>query len=145
MRGVEETEEERAARPMTRGEAVNWYRSGGQHLVEQEAEVASLSGNWKQFHLMTRGRQEPRDEDQVPSARISTPITLHTTQVPTRSENLHWYRSGGCEAVAARDQLVRDSSTWLQYKLTRWGMVRAVLGMISMMAGTALPGRMTWR
>ena len=65
MRGVEETEEERAARPMTRGEAVNWYRSGGQHLVEQEAEVASLSGTWKQFHLMTRGRQEPRDEDQV--------------------------------------------------------------------------------
>ena len=65
--------------------------------------------------------------------------------MPTRSENLHWYRSGGCEAVAARDQLVRDSSTWLQYKLTRWGMVRAVLGMISMMAGTALPGRMTWR
>ena len=75
VRGVEETEEERAARPMTRGEAVNWYRSGGQHLVEQEAEVASLSGNWKQFHLMTRGRQEPRDEDQVPSVRISTPIT----------------------------------------------------------------------
>ena len=52
---------------MTRGEAVNWYRSGGQHLVEQEAEVASLSGTWKQFHLMTRGRQEPRDEDQVTS------------------------------------------------------------------------------
>ena len=122
MRGVEETEEERAARPMTRGEAVNWYRSGGQHLVEQEAEVASLSGTWKQFHLMTRGRQEPRDEDQVLLSRyLYTYNITNLTQVPTRSENLHWYRSGGCEAVAARDQLVKDSSTWLQYKLTRWG------------------------
>ena len=107
---------------MTRGEAVNWYRGGGQHLVEQEAEVASLSGTWKQFHLMTRGRQEPRDEDQVTSICISLHLQHYNiTQVPTRSENLHWYRSGGCEAVAARDQLVKDSSTWLQYKLTRWG------------------------
>ena len=80
MRGVEETEEERAARPMTRGEAVNWYRSGGQHLVEQEAEVASLSGTWKQFHLMTRGRQEPRDEDQVPLSRYL--YTYNTTIYP---------------------------------------------------------------
>ena len=86
MRGVEETEEERAARPMTRGEAVNWYRSGGQHLVEQEAEVASLSGTWKQFHLMTRGRAEPREEDQP----------------ATKSERLNWYRNGGSDLVEAR-------------------------------------------
>ena len=142
---MEETEEERQERDTTRSEALLWFRSGGHHAVEEEKEMAALCGSWKQFHLMTRGRQEPRDEDQVPSARITTPITLHSTQVPTRSENLHWYRSGGCEAVAARDQLVRDSSTWLQYKLTRWGMVRPVSGMISMTAGTALPGRTTWR
>ena len=36
-----------------------------------------------------------------------------------RSERLHWFRSGGHMAVEARDQLARDSSNWMQYKLTR--------------------------
>ena len=36
-----------------------------------------------------------------------------------RSERLHWYRMGGYEAIDARDQLARDSSNWMQYKLTR--------------------------
>ena len=33
---MEETEEERLDRDMTRSEAIRWYRSGGQELVEQE-------------------------------------------------------------------------------------------------------------
>ena len=64
---MEETEEERLDRDMTRSEAIRWYRSGGQQLVEQEKEVANLAGTWKQFHLMTRGRAEERDADQVPT------------------------------------------------------------------------------
>jgi len=52
---------------------------------------------------MTRGRGEKRDEDQV----------------PTRSERLCWYRSGGADLVDARNQLCKDSSNWMQYKLTR--------------------------
>ena len=67
MRGVEETEEERMERDMTRSEAVMWYRSGGVAQVEQEKEVANLCGTWKQFHLMTRGRGEERDSDQIPT------------------------------------------------------------------------------
>jgi len=62
VRGVEETEEEKMERDMTRSEAVMWYRSGGVDKVEQEKEVANLCGTWKQFHLMTRGRGEERDQ-----------------------------------------------------------------------------------
>jgi len=102
-RGVEETEEERLERPMTRSEAIQWYRSGGEALVDQEKEIANLAGTWQQFYFMTRGRGEERDADQV----------------PTRSERLHWYRSGGWEMVDSRDQMARDSSNWMQYKLTR--------------------------
>ena len=36
-----------------------------------------------------------------------------------RSERLFWYRNGGYEAVDARNQLAKDSSNWMQYKLTR--------------------------
>jgi len=103
VRGVEETEEERMERDMTRSEAVMWYRSGGVDKVEQEKEVANLCGTWKQFHLMTRGRGEERDPDQI----------------PTKSERLFWYRMGGHEDIDARNQLARDSSNWMQYKLTR--------------------------
>ena len=86
VRAVEETEEERMDRERTRSEALMWYRSGGHLAVEDEKETANLCGNWKQFHLMTRGRAEPRDEDQP----------------PTRSERLAWYRSGGPELIDAR-------------------------------------------
>jgi len=103
VRGVEETEEEKMERDMTRSEAVMWYRSGGVDKVEQEKEVANLCGTWKQFHLMTRGRGEERDPDQI----------------PTKSERLFWYRMGGHEDIDARNQLARDSSNWMQYKLTR--------------------------
>ena len=65
--------------------------------------MTNLCGNWKQFHLMTRGRAEPRDEDQL----------------PTRSERLCWYRNGGKALVDARDNMARDSSNYMQYKLTR--------------------------
>merc|ERR1719320_661627 len=52
---------------------------------------------------MTRGRAEERDPEQV----------------PTKSERLVWYRSGGKALIEERDQLARDSSNWMQYKLTR--------------------------
>eukprot|EP00092_Neocalanus_flemingeri_P077992 GFUD01096929.1.p1 GENE.GFUD01096929.1~~GFUD01096929.1.p1 ORF type:complete len:232 (-),score=86.87 GFUD01096929.1:143-814(-) len=71
--------------------------------MEEEKSMANLCGTWKQFHLMTRGRAEERDEDQV----------------PTRSERLCWYRNGGSDLVDARNNLARDSSNWMQYKLTR--------------------------
>jgi len=103
VRGVEETEEDRKERDMTRSEAMLWYQTGGKNHVEQEKAIANLSGNWQQFYLMTRGRREERDPDQV----------------PTRSERLFWYRNGGYEAVDARNQLAKDSSNWMQYKLTR--------------------------
>jgi len=103
VRCVEETEEERLGRDQTKSEAILWYRNGGKEIVEEEKAKANLCGNWKQFHLMTRGRAEARDEDQV----------------PTRSERLCWYRSGGKAIIDARDKLARDSSNWMQYKLTR--------------------------
>jgi len=103
VRAVEETEEERMGRDRTKSEALKWYRSGGQLAVEEEKEMAGLCGSWKQFHLMTRGREEKRDEDQP----------------PTRSERLAWYRNGGSDIIEARNQLARDSSNWQQYKLTR--------------------------
>jgi len=103
IRCVEETEEERSARDRTRSEALLWYRKGGDQIHDEEKEMANLCGTWKQFHMMTRGRAEERDPDQV----------------PTRSERLCWYRSGGKALVDARDALARDSSNWMQYKLTR--------------------------
>jgi len=103
VRSVEETEEEKRERNRTKSEALLWYRKGGSQAVEEEQSIASLCGTWQQFHLMTRGRGEKRDEDQV----------------PTRSERLCWYRSGGADLVDARNQLCKDSSNWMQYKLTR--------------------------
>jgi len=103
VRCVEETEEEKAGRDRTKSEALLWYRNGGEQAMDEERNMANLCGNWKQFHLMTRGRAEERDPDQV----------------PTRSERLCWYRSGGEAMVDARDQLCKDSSNWMQYKLTR--------------------------
>ena len=83
---MEETEEERIGRDRTKSEALKWYRSGGQLAVEKEKEMAGLCGSWQQFHLMTRGREEKRDEDQP----------------PTRSERLAWYRNGGSDIIEAR-------------------------------------------
>merc|ERR1712128_166619 len=103
VRCVEETEEEKAGRDRTKSEALLWYRNGGEQAMDEERNMANLCGNWKQFHLMTRGRAEERDPDQV----------------PTRSERLCWYRSGGEAMVDARDKLCKDSSNWMQYKLTR--------------------------
>jgi len=103
VRSVEETEEERNGRDRTKSEALLWYRNGGSELIEEEKAMTNLCGNWKQFHLMTRGRAEPRDEDQL----------------PTRSERLCWYRNGGKALVDARDNMARDSSNYMQYKLTR--------------------------
>jgi len=99
-----ETLEERAARPATRSEALLWYRTGGREEMEQDSITLSNCGTWKQYHLMTRGRAEPRDADQE----------------ITRSERLHWYRyGGGKEMVEDRAQLCRESANWMQYKLTR--------------------------
>merc|ERR1712012_753858 len=104
VRAIEETEEERAGRSATRSEALMWYRNGGREMMEEDAERLRNSGTWKQYHLMTRGRAEPRDPDQE----------------ITKSERLHWYRyGGGQQMVEDRAQLCRDSSTWMQYKLAR--------------------------
>ena len=40
--------------------------------VEQEKEAANLAGTWQQFSLMTRGRREPRDPEQVPTRSVNT-------------------------------------------------------------------------
>merc|ERR1712004_645264 len=104
VRAIEETDEERAERSATRSEALMWYRNGGREMMEEDAERLRNSGTWKQYHLMTRGRAEPRDSDQE----------------ITKSERLHWYRyGGGQQMVEDRAQLCRDSSTWMQYKLSR--------------------------
>lgn len=104
VRAVEETVEERMARPATRHEALLWYRNGGREELEEDSARLANCGNYKQYHLMTRGRAEPRDPDQE----------------VTKSERLHWYRYGGGEAIVeARNQLCRDSGNWMQYKLAR--------------------------
>merc|ERR1712158_132960 len=104
VRAIEETEEERAERSATRSEALMWYRTGGREMMEEDSERLRNCGTWKQYHLMTRGRAEPRDPDQE----------------ITKSERLHWYRyGGGKQMVEDRAQLCRDSSSWMQYKLAR--------------------------
>merc|ERR1711970_309578 len=104
VRAIEETEEERAERSATRSEALMWYRTGGRQMMEEDSERLSNCGTWKQYHLMTRGRAEPRDPDQE----------------ITKSERLHWYRyGGGKQMVEDRAQLCRDSGNWMQYKLAR--------------------------
>jgi len=104
VRAVEETEEERSQRSATRSEALMWYRTGGEQLMDEDAERLRNCGTWKQYHLMTRGRAEPRDPDQE----------------ITKSERLHWYRyGGGKQMVEDRAQLCRDSGNWQQYKLAR--------------------------
>jgi len=73
-------------------------------MMEEDAERLRNCGTWKQYHLMTRGRAEPRDPDQE----------------ITKSERLHWYRyGGGKQMVEERAQLCRDSGNWQQYKLAR--------------------------
>ena len=89
----------------TRGQALLWYRSGGDGEVEELGRRVGMCGNWKQLHLMTRPRVVEEGEEEG--------------RVPTRTEKKVWYRSGGEEVVAARDQLCRDSSNYMQYKLAR--------------------------
>merc|ERR1711971_1253722 len=104
VRAVEETDEERSEWSATRSEALMWYRTGGREMMEEDAERLRNCGTWKQYHLMTRGRAEPRDPDQE----------------ITKSERLHWYRyGGGKQMVEGRAQLCRDSGNWMQYKLAR--------------------------
>merc|ERR1711936_1019191 len=104
VRAIEETEEERAERSATRSEALMWYRTGGREMMEEDAERLRNCGTCKQYHLVTRGRAEPRDPDQE----------------ITKSERLHWYRyGGGKQMVEDRAQLCRDSGNWMQYKLAR--------------------------
>merc|ERR1719430_308796 len=104
VRAIEETEEERAERSATKSEALMWYRTGGRQMMEEDSERLRNCGTWKQYHLMTRGRAEPRDPDQE----------------ITKSERLHWYRyGGGKQMVEDRAQLCRDSGNWQQYKLAR--------------------------
>merc|ERR1719153_621024 len=104
VRAIEETEEERAGRSATRSEALVWYRTGGRQMMEEDSERLRNCGTWKQYHLMTRGRAEPRDPDQE----------------ITKSERLHWYRyGGGKQMVEDRAQLCSDSGNWQQYKLAR--------------------------
>merc|ERR1712130_226495 len=89
---------------MTPRERLMWYRTGGRQMMEEDAERLRNCGTWKQYHLMTRGRAEPRDPDQE----------------ITKSERLHWYRyGGGKQMVEERAQLCRDSGNWQQYKLAR--------------------------
>merc|ERR1712226_591241 len=104
VRAIEETEEERAERSATRSEALMWYRTGGRQMMDEDSERLRNCGTWKQYHLMTRGRAEPRDPDQE----------------ITKSERVHWYRyGGGKQMVEERAQLCRDSGNWQQYKLAR--------------------------
>merc|ERR1712158_10814 len=89
---------------MTPSERLMWYRTGGRQMMDEDSERLRNCGTWKQYHLMTRGRAEPRDPDQE----------------ITKSERLHWYRyGGGKQMVEDRAQLCRDSGNWQQYKLAR--------------------------
>jgi len=103
-RGVEETEEERAARGRTKAEALMWYRyKGGEEEIDRQRSAARMCSSWQQYKLMTEGRTYPRDEDQE----------------LTKSEALLWYRQGGSELVDIRDELARNSSNWRQFQLSR--------------------------
>jgi len=104
VRAVQESQEEKDNRMRTKSEALLWYRNGGEEEIMMDQEKLRNCGTWQQYHLMTRGRAEPRDPEQE----------------ITKSERLLWYRYGGGEAVVeARNQLCRDSKNWIQYKLTR--------------------------
>lgn len=48
VRAVEETVEERMARPATRHEALLWYRNGGREELEEDSARLSNCGNYKQ-------------------------------------------------------------------------------------------------
>jgi len=103
VRAVAETAEEKTNRCRTKSEALLWYRYlGGEEEMDRQAAQTRLCSNWQQYHLMTRGRAEPRDLDQE----------------LTKSELLLWYRNGGREKLEVRDRIARDSSNWRQYKLT---------------------------
>jgi len=104
VRAVQESDEEKQERARTRSEALLWWRTGGREETEEDNNILSNCANWKQYHLKTRGRAEPRDNDQE----------------VTKSERLLWYRYGGGEAmIEDRAQLCRESGNWMQYKLTR--------------------------
>jgi len=104
FRSVVETQEEKENRFRTRSEALLWYRGGGREELEEDSYKLRNCGNWQQYHLMTRGRAEPRDPEQE----------------VTKSEALCWYRyGGGRDQVEATAQLCRESGNWMQYKMSR--------------------------
>jgi len=104
VRSVVETQEEKENRLRTRSEALVWYRGGGREELEEDSAKLRNCSNWRQYHLMTRGRAEPRDPEQE----------------ATKSERLCWYRyGGGVNKVEATAQLCRESENWMQYKLSR--------------------------
>lgn len=103
VRAVAETQEEKSNRFRTKSESLLYYRyQGGEQEIDRQKEQTRLCGTWQQYHMMTRGRAEPRDPDQE----------------LTRSEALLWYRNGGREKLEIRDRLARESNNWRQYKLT---------------------------
>jgi len=104
-REFSDDEEDEGLKSRTKSQALLWYRSGGEDEVEDLNRMVGMCGNWKQFHLMTRPRMVAEEEGEE--------------RIPTRTEKKVWYRSGGEEVVAARDQLCRDSSNYMQYKLAR--------------------------
>jgi len=103
-RAVAETEEERSNRDRTKSEALMWYRyGGGEEEIDRQKSMASHCSSWQQYKLMSQGRTYPREEDQQ----------------LTKSEALLWYRQGGSELVAVRDELLRNSSNYRQFQLSR--------------------------
>jgi len=93
----------------TRSKRISWYRNGGSELVENEKYLASMCSNWRQFQLLTKGsslRHQELDEGEDEPR-------------PTRGEKLKWYRDGGKVMVDQRNDIIKDSENWMQYRLTR--------------------------
>jgi len=94
----------------TRSKRISWFRNGGSEVVDNEKYLASQCSNWKQFHLLTRGSTAIKEESEEEETM---------ERMPTRSENVLWYRNGGeylCDDVK---QQAKQSENWVQYKLTR--------------------------
>merc|ERR1712223_2344950 len=92
---------------MTPSERLIWYRAN-QPAVELDGERCAQSSNYRQL-LLARGVRAIEETDEERAGRSAT-----------TSEALMWYRyGGGQQMVEDRAQLCRDSSTWMQYKLSR--------------------------
>jgi len=96
----------------TRSKRITWFRNGGSEVVDNEKYLASQCSNWKQFHLLTRGSAASRSVQESDEEEIEE-------KMPTRSENLLWYRNGGHYVCDDVTQLAKQSENWIQYKLTR--------------------------